>query len=75
MSRPYPVGEKMAVQKPTLSSVLGSWGQLPMYAPFRVDCLRTHKSYYRPFLVVRHGHTGKLEGCRTVVSQLISHES
>ena len=58
MSRPYPVGEKMAdhklaslyiiilcllaVQKPTLSSVLGSWGQLPMHAPFRMDCLRTH---------------------------------
>ena len=48
MSRPYPVGEKvaghklasllclLAVQKPTLLSVLGSWGQLPMHAPFRM---------------------------------------
>ena len=56
MSRPYPVGEKvagyklaclllclLAVQKPTLSSVLGSWEQLPMHAPFRMDCLRTHE--------------------------------
>ena len=59
MSRPYPVGEKvaghklaslyllllclLAVQKRTFSSVLGSCGQLPMYAPFRMDCLRTHE--------------------------------
>ena len=60
MSRPYPVGEKvaghklaslyiimilclLAVQKPTLSSVLGSWEQLPMHAPFRMDCLRIHE--------------------------------
>ena len=61
MSRPYPVGEKvaghklaslyihynrlcmLAVQKPTLLSVLGSLGQLPMHAPFRMDCPRTHE--------------------------------
>ena len=59
MSRPYPVGEKvagyklaylymillclLAVQKPTLSSVLECWEQLPMHVPFRMDCLRTHE--------------------------------
>ena len=63
MSRPYPVGEKVAGHK--LSSlyiiiiiitmlagctkanfivcVLGSWGQLPMHAPFRMDFPRTHE--------------------------------
>ena len=59
MSRPYPVGEKVAVHKlaslyiitmlagkSTLSSVLGSWGQLPLHAPFRMDCPRTHNLQY-----------------------------
>ena len=50
MSRPYPVGKKvaviitmlLAVQKP---SVLGSIGDncQCMHAPFRMDCLRTHE--------------------------------
>ena len=63
MSRPYPVGEKvaghklaslyiiillynnnlLAVQKPTSSSVLGSWGQLAMHVPFGMDCLKIHE--------------------------------
>ena len=33
----------LALRKPTSSSILGCWEQLPMHAPFRMDCLRTHE--------------------------------
>ena len=49
MNRPYPVSEKVAglmlagCTKADFIVCTGSRGQLPMHAPFRMDCLRTHE--------------------------------